>query len=123
MENTQSSDEETGLPRFSRGKRPDFYQVEGVDEAMSMILTLASEFTIMRDRMETIELLLAKNGQLTSLDVDNFEADAELLSKRDERRQDFLERLYYLTLKRAHEQASSETEKGYFDKLNEIAER
>lgn len=110
-----------GLSRFAKGKRPQFYKVEGMDEAMSMIMTLASELTVMRDRMETMELLLAEKGALSAGAIDAFEPNGSQLSLRDERRQELLNRMYYLTLKRAHEQAEDETEKGYFDTLSEIA--
>lgn len=111
------------LPRFSKGKRPQFFPVEGMDEAMSMIMTLASEITTMRDRMETMELLLAECGVLDSAKIDGFQPDSGVLASRDQRRQELLERMYYLNLKRAHEQAGSETEEGYFDALSKIAEK
>ncbi|MEP5938213.1 MAG: hypothetical protein ABJ239_07800 [Erythrobacter sp.] len=112
---------ETGLPQFSKGKRPTFFEVEGMDEAMSMIMTLASELSVMRDRMETMELLLAENGALETDAIDAFKPVGDVLGQRDKRRQDLLTRMHYLTLKRAHEQAGGETERGYFDTLGEIA--
>lgn len=109
------------LPRFSKGKRPQFFVAEGMDEAMSMITVLASELSAMRDRVETLELLLTKGGSLDDGAINAFKPDGGILAARDQRRQELLDRMYYLTLKKAHEQEGGETEQGYVDTLSEIA--
>ena len=108
-------------PRFSRGKRPMFYETPGMDEAMSMILVLANELSVARDRLDTLERLMAANKVLSSEEVEDFEPDAEALEAREQRRQNLLERLYFLPLKQANELASAQTGENYQRTLDEIA--
>jgi hypothetical protein len=113
---------EPRLPQFSKGKRPEFYSEEGMDEAMSMILTLASEFCAMRDRLDTIERVAESKGIILSAEVEGFVPDAECQAARDQRRDDFLKALYRVPLKRAEEQALGQSQDSYFSALDEIAE-
>ncbi|MEP0190427.1 MAG: hypothetical protein ABJP70_07390 [Erythrobacter sp.] len=113
---------EPRLPRFSKGKRPQFYAEEGMDEAMSMILTLAGEFSTMRDRMDTIEQIAEQKGIILAEEIDNFTPDAACQARRDERRDAFLQSLYYVALKRADEQAKGQNQERYMATLEEIAE-
>jgi len=112
---------ESRLPRFSKGRRPEFYPIEGLDEAMSMILTLASEFNVMRDRLDTIERIAAKKGVILEDEIENFVADEECQTSRSQRRDEFLQRLYYVSLKRVEEQALGQSEDRYFTDLERIA--
>jgi hypothetical protein len=47
------------LERNARGKRPVFYDTPGLDEAMSMIMVLANELSVVRDRLDTVEKVAA----------------------------------------------------------------
>ena len=49
------------LPRTVRGKRPQFFDLPGLDEALSMIMVLAEELAVLRDRLDTVERLLKNN--------------------------------------------------------------
>ncbi len=110
------------LPRFSKGKRPQFYAEDGMDEAMSMILALASEFSAMRDRMDTIEQIAEAKGIILSDEIENFTPDADCQARRDGRRDAFLQSLYYVALKRADEQAKGQNQERYMAAIEEIAE-
>lgn len=110
------------VPRHAKGKRPTFFEVDGVDEAMSMILVLASEFCVMRDRLDTVEKIATAKGIMIEDEVDNFEPDESTILAREERRKAFLDRLYYLTLKKAEEQEQDDSGARYSAVLEEIAE-
>lgn len=115
-------DEEPQLPsRHAKGKRPQFYQAEGMDEAMSMILVLASEFSAMRDRLDVVERIAAAKGIFLQDEIENFEADEATAAARDGRHSELLERLYYLTLKKAEEQQLGDSAERYSEVLAELA--
>lgn len=121
--NTESDQCETEIqsPRHAKGKRPDFYAAEGMDEAMSMIMVLASEFCTMRDRMDTVEQIALAKGIDLGAEIDGFTYSPESLNEREERRQAFFNRLFYVTQKKALEQATEDSSERYQDVLRDTA--
>jgi len=89
------------MPKFAKGKRPQFYSEEGLDEAMSMILVLASEFSAMRDRLDTIEKIAEAKGIILDEEIEAFVPDEAASKARADRRKALLGQLYYLSMKRA----------------------
>lgn len=107
------------MRRHARGKRPQFYTQPGMDQAMSMILVLASEFSTLRDRLDTVERV-ARDGGLAEA-IEAYEPSQAVLEEREARRQAFMERLYYLALKDAAEAAEADTSERFDAALTEIA--
>jgi hypothetical protein len=114
------------VARNAKGKRPRFYAepaiaAEGVDHAMSMILVLAQEFMVMRDRLDTVERICAAKGLVLADEIEAFHPDQATLEAREARRQAFLQRLYYLARKDAAEAAGADTAERYDGVLDDIA--
>jgi hypothetical protein len=114
------------VQRDARGKRPRFYAephvaAEGVDHAMSMILVLAQEFLVMRDRLDTVERVCAAKGIVLEKEIEDYHPDQAVLEAREARRQEFLTRLYYLARKDASEAAAADTSERYEKALKDIA--
>lgn len=107
------------LRRNARGKRPDFYADPAVDQAMSMILVLAEEFSAMRDRLDTVERVATEAG--LGVAIEAYQPPQPVLEEREARRQAFLTRLYYLARKDAAEAAENDSEARYTATLNDIA--
>jgi len=80
-------DEHARLPRTVRGKRPEFFTTPGVDDAMSMILVLAQELTVLRERMDSAEIIAARNGIPLAQEIVSLELDEKLLRSREAWRQ------------------------------------
>ena len=119
ISNTQDGQ---SFPRHSKGSRPKFFDVEGVDEVMSMVLVLSSEFCAMRDRMDTIEKIAAEKGLFLDEEIEKFQPDPETVAAREQRRNKFLQRLYYVTLKQAEEQKTKDSSEKYKSTIRDIAE-
>lgn len=109
------------VQRDARGKRPHFYPSEGVDHAMSMILVLAQELMVTRDRLDTVERVAAAKGLVLSDEIEAYHPDQAVLEQREAARQAFLTRLYYLARKEVSELASADTEERYVKTLEDIA--
>jgi hypothetical protein len=107
--------------RDAKGKRPQFYDAPGLDHAMSMILVLANELNVMRDRLDTVERIAATKGIMLDAEIEAFQPDQTVLEAREARRQDFLGRLYYLARKEASELATNDSAERYAKELDEIA--
>jgi hypothetical protein len=95
--------------RQAKGARPTFYAQSGLDHAMSMILVLASELSVLRDRVDSMERVGKKHGIDFANEIDALELDQEALSARETARQELLRRLYYLASKEAQELAENDT--------------
>jgi hypothetical protein len=109
------------LERNARGKRPVFYDTPGLDEAMSMIMVLANELSVVRDRLDTVEKVAAAKGVILDAEIEAFEPDQAVLEARELRRQDFLARLFYLARKQAAELQTNDSAERYSKALKDIA--
>jgi len=109
------------IERNAKGKRPLFYQAEGLDQAMSMIMVLANELMVVRDRLDSIERIAEAKGFILEAEIEAFEPGQAVLEAREARRQDFLSRLYYLARKQAAELVTDDSADRYTAALDEIA--
>jgi hypothetical protein len=105
----------------AKGKRPDFYETPGLDQAMSMIMVLANEMAVLHDRLDSAERVMAANGVDLAAGIETLTLDQTALEAREAWRQDFLDRLFYLMRKDAAEAARAETATGYRQTIEEIA--
>lgn len=109
--------------RHARGKRPDFYETPGLDAAMSMIMVLANELCVVRDRLDSAERVAAAKGLDLATGIEALDFDQAALEEREERRQDFLRRLFAYQLKDADEAAQSHTAEAYNATIHDIAQQ
>lgn len=103
---------EAGQPqaiRYSKGARPHFYSESGLDHAMSMIMVLAAEFCVLRDRVDSMERVGKIKGIDFAQEIESLKLDQAALDEREAARQDFLRRLYYLATKEAQELKEADT--------------
>ena len=81
------------VARVAKGKKPQYFSDPAVDKLLSITLTLASELSVSRDRLDAVERLLERRGVLTVADVDRFEPDPQSETLREARRASYLERV------------------------------
>jgi len=81
------------LPRVAKGKNLIYLDDNSVDNILAMVMTLTQEISVLTDRLDTIENLMAKKGQINTDDINSFEPDNELQEKRSERRKALLKRV------------------------------
>ena len=105
----------------AKGKRPQFYEAPGLDQAMSMIMVLANELAVMHDRLDSAERVMTASGIDLAAGIDALTLDQSALEAREEWRQQFLDRLFYLMRKDAAEAARAETAAGYRQAIEDIA--
>jgi hypothetical protein len=116
---------ETNTPRpqrYARGKRPHFYTTPGMDEAMSMVIVLAQELSVLRDRVDAIERVSAQRGIDLAREIENLVLDQPALDARELQRQQLFERLYYVVRKEAHELAEADSKQRYDQVIDETAQ-
>ncbi len=115
------SNDKPSVARYSKGKRPSFYADPAMDEAMSMIMVLASELSVLRDRLDTYETVLEEKGTVSRSDIEGHTPDDETLNRREEERQALLKRLFFVANKRTAELATSDTAGRYAEVLETTA--
>lgn len=113
--------ERVTLPRTIRGKRPGFFETPGVDDALSMILVLAQEFAVLRERFDSAERVAAKHGIDLAGEIEALPLDEELLRSREARRQEFYDRLFYLARQQRSELEQKHSAEAYNEVLDKVA--
>lgn len=109
--------------RYAKGKRPQFYDTPGLDAAMSMIMVLASEVAVLRDRLDSAERVAKAGGLDLAAGIETLVLDQDALEEREARRQDFMTRLFHVQLKDADEAAQAQTDDQFKATIHEIAQQ
>lgn len=76
------------IPRKARGKRTRFFEAEGVDELLTMVLELTAQISTLRERQYVTEKVLALKGIEVTDAIDEYEwsdADEQVMGAERER--------------------------------------
>ncbi|MBI1188610.1 MAG: hypothetical protein GC206_14975 [Alphaproteobacteria bacterium] len=76
-----------------KGKRPYFLENRDAERLMTIVMALAQEVAVMRERMDTIERLLERNQTLTRADIERFTPTKAEAQERGAWTQEFLARI------------------------------
>ena len=77
----------------ARGKRPQYFELAESERLMSILMAVAGELAVTRERMDTIERLLARKGLLGTDDIETFEPDAAASEERALLHQEYIARI------------------------------
>jgi hypothetical protein len=67
-----------------QGKRPYFFDDPAVERVLAITMAVAQEVSVLRERLDTIERLLEKNGSLKRGDIERYEPDPVSATERAE---------------------------------------
>ena len=84
----------TRLKDLTRGKQPRFFDVQGVDELVSITMGLAQELWAVKERLAAVEAL-GKAGISTAA-VEAYEFSEEERAALDRERREFIDRIYFV---------------------------
>lgn len=59
----------------ARGKRPAYFDDPATDRLVSMVMALAGEVAVVRERLDTVERLLDANGTVSRADIEAYAPD------------------------------------------------
>jgi hypothetical protein len=107
--------------RTVRGRRPQFHDDPAVDKLHGMIMAMATEMSVLYQRIDTIERLAARKGVLLEQELQQFEPNAADAAAREAWRQKFLERLFYLYREEVDDRLSNDSDASYSAFLKEIS--
>ena len=75
------------LQRKAKGKRPFYFSDPDVDKLLTMVMALAGELSVTRDRLDTVERIAASKNLFSEKDIETFELDSDVLQARAARHQ------------------------------------
>lgn len=78
------------LPRKAKGERPSYFDNGALDNMLSMLLALAGEVVVLRERLDSAERLLDESGVLTDR-IDAYRPTPEVAAKREALRAQFID--------------------------------
>lgn len=81
------------ISRTAKGERPQNFQDPAIDKVLGIALSLASELSVLRDRLETIERLIESHGLFPRSAIDSYEPSREERADRAARRMAYLDRV------------------------------
>ena len=96
MSAQKAENEKIKLRDTVRGKRYRFFDAQGVDELVSMVMALAQELWTVKERNAVIEALATEKGLITPDDIENYPLSDEQKAKLDEERQAFIDRIFFV---------------------------
>lgn len=78
------------LQRKARGERPYFFDDPSVDKVVAMVMGLAGETAVMRDRLDTLERLLEQKGLVKRSEIELYDPSPGVMAERAAWRETFL---------------------------------
>lgn len=99
----------------AQGKRPYFFSQPDTDRLLSIVMALVAELAVERERLDTLERLLARNSLVRREEVEAFRPSADEARERGQWQIDYLSRVFRLleqeaeALRRGAAQPSAES--------------
>jgi len=92
----------------AKGGRPLFLETPALDDLLSIVVTLAQEVAVLRERADTAERLLVQKGVVGPEDMEKYQPDRNADLAREQWRQDYLGRIFRPIKERAEAEAADE---------------
>lgn len=77
----------------SKGRRPYFLESKQTEQVLSVVMAVAQELAVLRERQDTLERLLEQAGVLAAGAIDAFAPDAKAAAERGTAMQLYLARI------------------------------
>ena len=81
------------IARVAKGKRPPYFSDPAVDKLHAIVMSLAEELSVVRDRLNAAERLLEQKGVLSQAEVDRFVPDEAAEEDRGRSREAYIRRV------------------------------
>lgn len=61
----------------AKGKRPQYFDDPAIDRMLSIVMAIAGEVSVMRERLDTVERLLDAKGAISRTDIERYIPDRQ----------------------------------------------
>jgi hypothetical protein len=82
------------LPRIAKGRRPEFYEDPAIDQLFAIVTAMTGEISVLCDRLDTVERLLAASGSLSAQAIEAYVPDEPAATLRAQARDELLRRVF-----------------------------
>jgi predicted nucleic acid-binding Zn-ribbon protein len=79
--------------KTAKGKRPVYLDDPQIDQLLTIVMALTGELSVQRERLDTIERLLAAKGILSAAEIDAYEPAEEVAKEREHWRAEYIARV------------------------------
>ena len=96
MATTQTKPTQADPPkalRTAKGKKPQYFSDPAIDKLLSIVISMAGELSVARERLDTVERLLEEKNILTASEIDLYQPSEEVDAVRAQQRAQFIETL------------------------------
>jgi peptidoglycan hydrolase-like protein with peptidoglycan-binding domain len=97
MATTQTKSPQADPPvkalRTAKGKKPQYFSDPAIDKLLSIVISMAGELSVARERLDTVERLLEEKKILTTSEIDRYQPSEEVAAVRARQRAQFIETL------------------------------
>lgn len=81
------------IPKQAKGKRPVYLDNTDNDKLLAIVMALAGEVSVLRERLDTIEKLAVAKGIISPDEIENYQPDAKVNEEREQWRADYITRI------------------------------
>ena len=100
-------------PRVPKGNRPYALGDPHAERILYMVLAVATELSVLHDRVDTLERVGAARKNFSLKDLDSYEPNDEVAAQREAWRKGFIDRMFRILLEDAGHQETAERTKHY----------
>ena len=102
------------LPRHVTGNRPAFHADPAIDRLIAMVLSLTREVSMLRDRVDTLEVLGEEAGWLAPLAVETYVAPLPVRQRREAGREAMIARVLAIMSEEIADLEAGSTDDSYW---------
>ncbi|MBM4256207.1 MAG: hypothetical protein FJ147_09950 [Deltaproteobacteria bacterium] len=77
----------------AKGKKPTFFADPQVDKLMAIVMALAGEVSVLRERLDTVERLVETKGLFARQEVETYRASESVTEEREQWRSQYIARV------------------------------
>jgi len=109
------------FPRTARGRRPYFFDDPNVDKLLAMIMALAGEVSVLRERLDTHERLAADGKRPSAAEVENYSAPRPVADDREAQRAEFVSRILRIVSDEMDRMSAGDAEQEYRSQIRHVS--
>ena len=81
------------MAKKAKGKKPTFFVDPQVDKLMAIVMALAGEVSVLRERLDTVERLVEAKGILSRQEIEAYRPDPQAAEEREQWRTAYIARV------------------------------
>lgn len=77
----------------AKGKRPQYFDDPAIDRTLSIVMAIAGEVAVLRERLDTVERLLDAKGSISRADIEAYTPDRQAGAERGLLHKEYIARI------------------------------